>query len=188
MRIVQIGCNDGNDEMYEMISNDPDTHALLIDANDSVLKLTKERYSKFKNVIIYNELITGTSGKYEFIIPHFDDHPYSAHSSVYMDHIINHNHDINKVKKITMNGITLDQLLDKFKITEIDYLMIDCEGEDYNIIKSLDLIKYNIKKIKFEISHFPDKENALHEICEKFKSSGYDEPIMVEGNYIFAKI
>ena len=50
-------------------------------------------------------------------------------------------------------AITFNQLIEKYKIEYINKLIIDAEGFDYNIIKSIDFKKIFIKEIIFEKKH-----------------------------------
>jgi hypothetical protein len=50
----------------------------------------------------------------------------------------------------TAKSITFDEICKQHNITHIDYLQIDTEGFDSEIIKMIDLSKYTIKQIRFE--------------------------------------
>ncbi len=70
---------------------------------------------------------------------------------------------------------TFDSLLTSLKITTIDYLKIDTEGMDFDILKSIDYTKYNINIIKMEHNYCDDKlvinfltHNGYH--CELFEN------------------
>lgn len=79
--------------------------------------------------------------------------------------------------------ITFEDLMNKYGLTELDYLQIDTEGYDQRIIESIDFNKYNIKEVKFE-RHYLE-----HDFIEKVKSiySNYDCYIE-EGDVIFKRV
>ena len=52
--------------------------------------------------------------------------------------------------KITTKSITFDEICKIHDITKIDYLQIDTEGFDSEIIKMIDLNRYSINTIRFE--------------------------------------
>ena len=52
--------------------------------------------------------------------------------------------------KIKSKSITFDKICNIHNITNIDYLQIDTEGFDSEIIKMIDLSKFKIKTIRFE--------------------------------------
>ena len=56
----------------------------------------------------------------------------------------------NDMIKITTKSITFDKICSIHGITNIDYLQIDTEGFDSEIIKMIDLSKYKINRIRFE--------------------------------------
>lgn len=57
----------------------------------------------------------------------------------------NEGHDIINVKTEKLNNI-----LDKYNVTNIDFLSIDTEGSEIDILKTLDFNKYNINVITIE--------------------------------------
>jgi FkbM family methyltransferase len=67
---------------------------------------------------------------------------------------------------INVNTITFDQLCDKYNIKNIDYLQIDTEGYDERIVNTIDLNKYNIKKLKFETPYL--SENFVTNLSNKY--------------------
>jgi FkbM family methyltransferase len=50
-------------------------------------------------------------------------------------------------------AISFDTIMDKWGLDKVDYVQVDCEGYDQKIVDSIDLIKYNIKTLKFEIHY-----------------------------------
>ena len=59
----------------------------------------------------------------------------------------------------------MNNLLDKYNITELDILFIDTEGFDDKIIMSIDYEKFNIKSIFYENLHI--ENNPLIEFLNK---------------------
>ena len=75
------------------------------------------------------------------------------------------------IHTITRNveTITWDTLVEKYDIKNIDYLKIDTEGHDWEILSSIDLNKITPKIIKVEHIHSGKKE----EILDYLYSHGY---------------
>ena len=67
----------------------------------------------------------------------------------------------NDMVKITTKSITFDTICSNHGITDIDYLQIDTEGFDSEIIKMIDFSKYKINTIRFE--KWPFKSNSFTE-------------------------
>ena len=57
------------------------------------------------------------------------------------------------IKCININVITFDALIKKYEIKNIKKLIIDTEGFDYKIIKSINFKETSIKEIIFEKKH-----------------------------------
>tara|TARA_B100000424_G_scaffold104122_1_gene78417 strand:- start:16315 stop:16878 length:564 start_codon:yes stop_codon:yes gene_type:complete len=55
--------------------------------------------------------------------------------------------------KTTVKTMTLNELCEKYNVTEVDFLKIDTEGHDYRVLKTLDLDKINVRMIKIEHKH-----------------------------------
>ena len=80
---------------------------------------------------------------------------------------------VGKLETHKVELTTFDSLMTKLKISEIDYLKIDTEGMDFDILKSIDYTKYKINVIKMEHSYCDEKlvidflnNNGYH--CELF--------------------
>lgn len=74
-------------------------------------------------------------------------------------------------EKINVPCLTLDALLKKHNVTQIDILAIDAEGHDWTIFKQLDLTKYRPSFIKVEYINLTDSEKE--QIRSKLKAAGY---------------
>ena len=77
-------------------------------------------------------------------------------------------------------SVTFDMLCEKYGFTEVDYVQVDCEGYDQIIVDSIDLEKYNIKKLKFEI-HYIDKDFVEY-FSNKWKSYN---PTTIQADIIY---
>ena len=57
------------------------------------------------------------------------------------------------IEMINLNCMSFKSLMEKYSISEIEKLQIDVEGAEYEILKSIDYNKINIKNILFESKH-----------------------------------
>ena len=57
------------------------------------------------------------------------------------------------IEQVEVGCVTFEFLMDQLGITEIDYLKIDTEGLDYDILSTIDFNKFNIKAIRAEHQH-----------------------------------
>jgi FkbM family methyltransferase len=73
-------------------------------------------------------------------------------------------------KTYTVQTISLNDLLKKYSAPScIDYLSIDTEGSEYDILSNLDFDRYNFRVITCEHNHSPNRE-LIHELLT---SKGY---------------
>jgi FkbM family methyltransferase len=77
-------------------------------------------------------------------------------------------------------SVTFDMLCDKYGFNEVDYVQVDCEGYDQIIVDSIDIQKYKIKKLKFEM-HYVDTNFLQYFI----KKSNPKNVIKLEADIIY---
>ena len=76
---------------------------------------------------------------------------------------LDNNKKIKKNNSIKVNTITLNDLLKKYNAPKnIDYLSIDTEGSEFEILKSFDFSKYNISIITCEHNYSLDRKNIFN--------------------------
>ena len=100
--------------------------------------------------------------------------------------------DKNNMAKIEAKTITFDEICRIHNITEIDYLQIDTEGFDSEIIKMIDLSKVKIKKIRFEKWGFKPECFTSHnsEISNELGIAGINATVekLKNNNYVISEI
>lgn len=85
----------------------------------------------------------------------------------------------NNENKIKIQSYKLNTLLEKFKIHKVDFLNIDVEGHDFNVISNFDFKKYKPKLISIEYNSYDfDKflKSDIHNLLiknEYFLTSKY---------------
>lgn len=153
MNIVQIGCHDGNDHVFDYIKNNSDkiNKIFLIEPIEEKIQELKHTYNAFTNVAFFNLAITETDEKKEtsFFIPL--DLLHSQTSSVNKAHLSRHYGG--EYKEIIIPCTTLNNFLTLHNLKTIDRLYIDAEGLDCKIVRSIDFDKFNIPYICYEHIH-----------------------------------
>lgn len=91
-----------------------------------------------------------------------------------------------KIKKVKTN--TLSNLLNKYDFHKIDFMNIDIEGHELDVIKSIDFKKFDIKVICVEILNYDkfSKKRKNH-IISYLEKNHYFLKDKSEINYIFKK-
>lgn len=71
-----------------------------------------------------------------------------------------------KIKKKNIYSISLNDLFDKYNVSEIDYLSIDTEGTEFEILKNFNLNKYRPKTITVE-HNYKDYRKKIFRLLKK---------------------
>ncbi len=166
MKLVQIGANSGNDDVFNFISKNRNNIdlAILVEPIPFIIDTLKNEYQSFENIVIENIAISDTHVN-EFTLYYEENSNYEV-SSFSKQHILDHGCPEYKIKSLNVPCLTINKLLEKYNITELDYLYIDTEGLDVFIISSIDYSKYKINNIIFEIAH-TDGANNKGDNCDK---------------------
>ena len=131
------------------------------------------------NVVRKNDLniLACLSDKEEEVVVYFDN-KFSALNSIYTKNL--DKFGIKDFKKIKVKTKIFSNLVkDNF-----DFLNIDCEGNDYKILRSIDLKKYNPKIICIEVNSPEDKKS----IFDYLNTYNYELIEVKDLSYIFKKI
>lgn len=157
MVFIQIGAKDGNDEFNLMVRKERPLIVILVEPNKQHNADILRNYEDVSSHIYLENVAIVAEPAEEVTLVH-------------PDHIINGvEYDSGKFSLLPMDdwgetfveikapGMTFDSLCSKYGVKEIDFLQIDTEGYDSEIIKSIDFNKYKIRRIKYETWHFsPD--------------------------------
>jgi len=87
-----------------------------------------------------------------------------------------------KIVEVDVQCLVLNDVLEEFKIYDIDYLSIDTEGNEFKIIQTIDFNKFNIKVMTIENNY-----NNLEQ-TKYIESQGYFLQGRLEADEVFVKI
>lgn len=183
----QVGAhvgNSSNDHIFkesfnnkQMILIEPVPY-LFKQLQKNYLEKTKNNTIQFKNYAVSNK-----DGVLELYVPSesndFSRYPNWATqlASTNPEHIQRHFSDL-IVEKISVPCFRLNTLIKELNISNIEYLIVDTEGHDYDILMDLDLSIVKPKKIQFENSHmdgvFLTGDKYTH-LLNHFKEHGYEK-------------
>jgi hypothetical protein len=172
MRIVQIGTNRAFDDLSEYLITNYETldFGLFVEPNILHIDSIRECYGKYNNINIENIAIRTPLQKNNIleIYYHTNDYPYYQLASCNVEHIKNHlwcphlwRNGEGEIKSFTVPCMTLEELFSKYEIEELDWLCLDIEGIDAEILLTFDWQKYKIKRIEFEHLHLGYYEKAI---------------------------
>ena len=89
------------------------------------------------------------------------------------------------IKKKSVKTKKLGELLKKYNFSKIDFMNIDIEGHEIEVLRSLNLKKLKIKVICVEILNYNNKKKQ--QILTLLKKNGYELKSRFTINYIFQR-
>lgn len=173
---IQIGANIGTDEFFELCKNETDKCTIhLIEPNVTLMPKLKNNYT---NLLSKHDIYFHEFGIVPDKIKNCNK-LYLYDNNMDLSSVINRN-SLKKISgTIDFIPITFNEFCFVNNIKEIDYLSIDTEGLDYEILLSIDIDAINIKRIVFEKWHYVNDDldekvqtgnSIFHLIKEKFKT------------------
>ena len=163
---IDIGCSRGFFSMYLLNLKNLKAEGLCIDQIKKYLDDFKEilKLNKIKRAKLLNALISDQKNKKRNIYRVSD---YYGYYSI----IKNVNYADKKIKeKLKINSYTLDQLVfEKYKFKKLDFIKIDTEGAEYEILKKS---KKTLQKFKPAI--YCEITRKTNKIINLLKTYGYE--------------
>jgi FkbM family methyltransferase len=178
---IQIGTNNGNDNFNKIVKADCPDLVVLVEPNSHLIPSILQNYQDVDNIQLLNNCLHYEDDKtVSLYIPALKKElgTLAENGNLYSDahfSLVPMNDWGDKENMIELKSISIsfDTLCKRFNITEIDYLQIDTEGFDSEIIKMIDLEKYKIRKIRYERWEFdPSCFKRHNEHHEMFGSNG----------------
>ena len=130
-----------------------------------VYNAAKEQLKNIPNLILEHKAVDNFTGKANFFIPKEDTIGASLYDS---------SKKYNRPQSTEIcDVISFMDIVKEKGLVKIDYLKLDCEGSEYNIIESIpdDYLKNNIKKIAME---YHNNTGQLKKTLDKLESLGFE--------------
>jgi len=173
MKIVQLGANRGSDSLFRYLEQHKDEVELLVLVEPFQLHLDilEACYKDYDSAIIENVAVRPTFIKKEelTIFYYKEDGPAYHVASINPSHIYKHYGNV-QLDSFTIPSLTIGQILDKHGLKELDWLLVDVEGLDAELILDFDWNSYRIKRVDVEHLHLG---NDSWKVMELFESLGY---------------
>jgi len=151
---IQIGANVGLDDFQKRLESlDERTVVHLIEANPNLIPTLKSNYSSLSEtheIHIHCLGISIEEGK--TTLNFYTDSGLSS---------LLHRNSYNHIQSsIEIDCVTFDAFCAANDIVQIEYLTVDCEGMDYEILNSIDIDKIDIAEISFEVWPYENDDLA----------------------------
>ena len=198
--LVVLGAHIGI-HIKDEISKIKDSSILLVEPVPHNISAIKENLKEFKNVHLEPVAVASVRETKDFFfvkatsINKLKKHWASGIGSFNKNHLLNHRTkrfliEEDDIDKIPIKTVKFEDLIEKYSITEIDKILIDIEGYEYEILKDMDLKKVQINSILFEYKHFDGYQKTgekLEEILKKFEENNYKTSKVDEENILAIK-
>ena len=199
--LVVIGAHHGFWLEDEVLKVNKDV--LLVEPVDYNYLVLKKRFSTLKNIFFDKTFISAKDGdKINFYyvkensISKLGKHWASGIGSFSKDLILSHR---SKRFKITENDLELkifesvsfNSLCKRYKISSIDKLILDIEGSEKEVLKTINYDEFKISEIQFEFKHldgYLNYKNSLDDLILFLNSKNYKEIERDQENIIFHKL
>jgi FkbM family methyltransferase len=160
LKFVLIGANDANDQFlnYFRENNIDFSAAILVEPLESYNEKILKRYENFSNVHIVNKAVMDPVRSYiigDNSVKFYEHLDSDKISTVKYEHILYHSSyfDYQNIREHVIPRITLKDIFDEYKLDGCDWVAIDAEGVDAEIILTFDWEKNNVSRIEFEHLH-----------------------------------
>ena len=198
--LVVLGAHIGI-HIKDEISKIKDSSILLVEPVPHNIRAINENLKEFKNIHLEPVAVASVRETKDFFfvkatsINKLKKHWASGIGSFNKNHLLNHRTkrfliEEDDIDKIPIKTVKFEDLIDKYSITEIDKILIDIEGYEYEILRDMDLKKVRINSILFEYKHFDGYQKTgekLEEILKKFEENNYKTSKVDEENILAVK-
>ena len=198
--LVVLGAHIGI-HIKDEISKIKDSSILLVEPVPHNISAIKENLKEFKNVHLEPVAVASVRETKDFFfvkatsINKLKKHWASGIGSFNKNHLLNHRTkrfliEEDDIDNIPIKTVKFEDLIEKYSISEIDKILIDIEGYEYEILRDMDLKKVRINSILFEYKHFDGYQKTgekLEEILKKFEENNYKTSKVDEENILAIK-
>lgn len=189
MIVVQIGTNNGNDHVRDFCRRTRPAKVILVEPFSVHKESILRNYAGIDNVVIEMVAITHDDETRKTMYYATNDDPqHTGRESSYeitsmvRDHLVKHNVASDLLKTFEVDAIQLNKLFERHGLTSIDYLFLDIEGIDFEVLKTIDFKSCVIRNIQIEVLHLNRQElvsfmdaNGYAPTWRTFDKYGYDE-------------
>lgn len=203
VRYLQIGANDGImfDPMYEfVVRNHYRVSGLLVEPVEIYYQKLQKNYSKFSQITAVHRAIHNSEKSMKMFVARETSvgkrkthiNGMSSFSKIHlMQYGLLAETDIDE---INVQCSSVAELLQEYEFLDINLLVIDTEGYDFQILEKLDLDVIRPKVVRFEhgLAARTMTSIELQYLCDKFNRFGYqvsivnNDAIAIQTNFLIS--
>jgi FkbM family methyltransferase len=173
---IEAGAHDGQYESNTInLEKNLGWNGILIEPNEDMIK--KCISNRGKNNIIINCALVSSDYPHENIIGSFVDDGKCTQEGQIVDHISEH-FSLHKIQEIeiikntrkltTVKAFTLQKILDSNEIKHIDFISLDVEGYEEEVLRGIDLTKNSPKFMLIETGNSRIREFNIDNYLKRF--------------------
>ena len=189
---VNIGANDGvsGDPIYPYLRK-YGWRGIAVEPLDYLCDELRRNYAEFEGVVVEHAAITSTPRPFYFIAPDATDASFvrqigSTHSD-YIEKTIAlfRKYEFEgpvreglerSIQQVDVPCLTFEQLLAKHAVQQIDFLNIDAEHSDFEILMMIDFTRWHPSIVCLEMSEFSDAQKVQAGEVLRLSGLEYLEP------------
>ncbi|MDA7573559.1 FkbM family methyltransferase [Candidatus Pelagibacter sp.] len=184
-KFLDIGCfhPTRHNNTYQMYKNG--WHGINIDLNPLTIDLFN--FARKKDININAAISDNEENKTLYFLDELNTQNTleSNHLSFLKNH---HNIKEEEISKQKIRTRRLDKILDSYNFNDIDFMNIDVEGHELNILNSIDFFKYKIKFICIEMIDHNEHAKMINEKLNVIlERNNYILKKKIDINFIFKK-
>ena len=172
---------DGFTKFIKEKINSQNNDILVVEANPHNLKKLKDCWKEYSNVKIFNIAIVDSHYDKDTIKLYYteSDAPCYQITSINKEHVKKYYPNDEIIELNVQSQKINDFLIEKTKVENIEYLAIDVEGIDYDLLMDIDFDKLKINNISFEFIHLNREQikNIFNKLIQKgftYSGKGFD--------------
>jgi len=165
--IVDIGAHKGYFTIFAALNTAADSEIICVEPVSSNFKILERNILQqgYKNILLLKAAVAAFEGQLEIHLSHDTNH------SLIGDNPLSGNS--NSTEKV--KAITLDSLISQYQLDEIDFLKMDCEGAEYDILfnASNETLK-RIKILSMEFHDLKDQNRTANSLIAHLTTKNFD--------------
>jgi FkbM family methyltransferase len=178
LRFIQVGANDGvfGDPLRKFILKYP-WRGVLIEPQPHLFAKLRSNYDAISDRLIFENLAiassTGEITMYRARDIEANSEPWAASVSSLNPKVVGKQLKAGRdgLEAFSVPCTTLDDLVERHHMDQIDVLQIDAEGYDYQVLKTLDLRKTSPRIVQLEHGHLSPSD--IDRTVQYLASNGY---------------
>lgn len=172
VRFIQVGTNDAvNADFLRPRVLAYGWSGILIEPHPTYFDMAKVAYGSCNKISFENIAISDVES--ESVLYYVSDVPEAKRhligiASFDREHLTRHGIESSNIGSVNVPTIRLDKIIKKYLFYHVDLLIVDVEGHELNVFKSIDFSQINPKIICLETAHLSsDKLDQILELCPK---------------------